>query len=129
MSDTIANMLTRVRNASRALIPEVELPHSKARESIAQILKQEGYVSDCSVEGKIPRKTLKIRLKYQGRKAVIVGLKRISRPGLRQYVGATEVPRVLGGMGTAILSTSHGVMTGTEARKRNVGGEVICYVW
>jgi len=129
MSDTIANMLTRVRNASRALIPEIELPHSKARESIAQILKQEGYVSDCSVEGKVPRKTLKIRLKYQGRKAVIVGLKRISRPGLRQYVGATEVPRVLGGMGTAILSTSHGVMTGTEARKRNVGGEVICYVW
>jgi small subunit ribosomal protein S8 len=129
MSDTIANMLTRVRNASRALIPEIELPHSKARESIAQILKQEGYVSDCSVEGKIPRKTLKIRLKYQGRKAVIVGLKRISRPGLRHYVGATEVPRVLGGMGTAILSTSHGVMTGTEARKRNIGGEVICYVW
>jgi len=129
MSDTIANMLTRVRNASRALIPEIELPHSKARESIAQILKQEGYVSDCSVEGKVPRKTLKIRLKYQGRKAVIVGLKRISRPGLRQYVGATEVPRVLGGMGTAILSTSHGVMTGTEARKRNVGGEVICHVW
>ena len=129
MSDTIANMLTRVRNASRALIPEIELPHSKARESIAQILKREGYVSDCSVEGKVPRKTLKIKLKYQGRKAVIVGLKRISRPGLRQYVGATEVPRVLGGMGTAILSTSRGVMTGTEARKRNVGGEVICYVW
>lgn len=128
MTDPIADMLTRIRNASRALLPEVEISHSRLKESLARVLQREGYIADCAVEGQRPRK-LRLRLKYQGRKPVIVGLRRISRPGLRRYVGATEVPRVLGGMGTAVLSTPRGVLTGTEARKGNVGGEVLCYVW
>ena len=128
MTDPIADLLTRLRNANRALRPEVELAHSKLKESVAYILKREGYLADCQVEGKKPRK-LKLKLKFQGRQGVIVGLRRISRPGLRRYVGATEIPRVLGGLGTAILSTSRGVMSGTEARKQNLGGELLCYVW
>jgi len=128
MTDPIADLLTRIRNASRALLPEIQLRHSKLKESVARVLKDEGYVSDCSVEGSSKR-TLKVKLKYSGRKGVIVGLRRISRPGLRRYVGAHEVPRVLGGLGVAILSTPRGVMSGTEARKQNVGGEVLCYIW
>jgi len=128
MTDPIADLLTRIRNASRALLPEVELRHSKLKESIARVLKDEGYVADCSVEG-TGKRTLKVKLKYSGRKGVIVGLRRVSRPGLRRYVGADEVPRVLGGLGVAILSTPRGVMSGTQARKLNVGGEVVCYVW
>lgn len=128
MTDPIADMLTRIRNASQALLPEVEIVHSKMKESIARILKQEGYVADYTVAGQ-PIKTIKLKLKYQGRRGVIERLQRASSPGLRRYVGATEIPRVLGGMGTAIISTSRGVMTGTEARKQNVGGELICTVW
>ncbi|HYT59837.1 MAG TPA: 30S ribosomal protein S8 [Haliangiales bacterium] len=128
MTDPISDMLTRLRNANLALVPEVEMAHSKMKESIATILKKEGYIADCSVEGKTARK-LKLKLKYQGRQGVIVGLKRVSKPGLRRYVRATEIPRVLGGMGTAIVSTPRGVMTGVDARKQNLGGEVICYVW
>lgn len=128
MTDPISDMLTSIRNASLALLPTVDLPHSRIKEGIATILKKEGYISDCAVEGK-PAKRLKLKLKYDGRKGVIAGLRRISTPGLRRYVGATEIPRVLGGMGTAIVSTPRGVMTGTEARKQNVGGELICYVW
>ena len=128
MTDPISDMLTRLRNANLALAPEVEISHSHMKERIAHILKKEGYIADCSVEGKTPRK-LKLKLKYQGRKGVIVGLKRVSKPGLRRYVRATEIPRVLGGMGTAIVSTPRGVMTGVDARKQNLGGELICYVW
>ena len=128
MSDPISNMLTQIRNASQALLPNVEMPHSKMKESIAHILKKEGYIADCAVEGKTVKR-LKLKLKFQGRKGIIEGLKRISTPGLRRYVGATEVPRVLGGMGVAILSTPRGVMTGGEARKQNVGGELLCFVW
>lgn len=128
MTDPIADMLTRIRNASQALLPEVELKHSRLKENVARILKREGYLADCVVEGSAARK-LKLKLKYQGRKAVIVGLRRVSRPGLRCYVPATRIPRVLGGMGVAILSTPNGVMSGTEARKKNIGGEVLCYVW
>jgi small subunit ribosomal protein S8 len=128
MSDPIADMLTRIRNAGRALLPAVELPHSRIKESVAKILKSEGYVADVAVEGNAVRK-LKIRLKYQGKKNVIEGLKRLSRPGLRCYVGSAEIPRVLGGMGVAIVSTSEGVMTGAQARKKNLGGELLCYVW
>lgn len=128
MTDPISDMLTRIRNANQALLPDVEVSHSKLKESIANILKREGYIADCAVEGKTVRK-LKLRLKFQGSKGVIVGLKRVSKPGLRRYVGATEIPRVLGGMGTAIVSTPLGVMTGVQARKQNLGGEVICYVW
>jgi small subunit ribosomal protein S8 len=128
MNDPISDMFTRIRNANQALLPEVEISHSKMKESIASILKREGYISDCAVEGTSLKK-LKVRLKFQGRKGVIVGLKRVSKPGLRRYVRAREIPRVLEGMGTAILSTPRGLMTGFEARKQNLGGELICYVW
>jgi small subunit ribosomal protein S8 len=111
------------------LLPEVAMSHSNMRESIAKILKREGYVSEVAVEGKAATKTIKLKLKYQGRKGVIAGLKRVSTPGLRRYVGATEIPRVLGGMGISILSTPRGVLSGTEARKQNVGGELLCYIW
>jgi small subunit ribosomal protein S8 len=128
MVDPIADMLTRIRNAGRALRPVVEVPHSRMKESIANILKSEGYVADVAVDGK-PSRTIKLRLKYQGKKTVIEGLRRISRPGLRRYVGALEIPRVRGGLGVAVVSTSEGIMTGTDARKKNLGGEVVCYVW
>jgi small subunit ribosomal protein S8 len=128
MTDPISDMLTRIRNAHRALLPTVELPHSRLKESVATILKREGYIAECTVETKAARK-LKLKLKYEGRKGVIIGLRRVSTPGLRRYVAATEIPRVRGGLGTAILSTSQGVMTGTQARKNNVGGELLCYVW
>jgi small subunit ribosomal protein S8 len=128
MNDPISDMLTRIRNANRALLPSVDLPHSKMKESIAGILKKEGYISDFAVEGKLP-KSLKVKLKYQGKKSVIEGLRRVSTPGLRRYVGATDIPRVRGGLGVAVVSTSEGLMTGNQARKKNIGGELICYVW
>jgi len=128
MTDPISDMLTRIRNAHRALLPGVELPHSKLKESIAGILKNEGYIVDFGVEGQAAKK-LKLKLKYQGKKAVIEGLRRVSTPGLRRYVRATNIPRVRGGLGTAIVSTSQGLMSGVQARKSNLGGELICYVW
>jgi small subunit ribosomal protein S8 len=128
MTDPISDMLTRIRNAGRALLPVVEMPHSKVKESIARILKEEGYIADVAVDG-APRKRIKLKLKYQGKRTVIEDLRRISRPGLRRYVGATEIPRVRGGMGVSIVSTSHGVMSGANARKQNLGGELLCYVW
>ena len=128
MNDPISDMLTRIRNANQALLPAVEMPHSRIKESIAAILKREGYISDFAIEGKLPR-NIKMKLKYQGKKSVIEGLKRVSTPGLRRYVGSTEIPRVRGGLGVSMLSTSEGVMTGTQARKKNLGGELICYVW
>lgn len=128
MTDPISDMLTRIRNASQALLSDVEVSHSRLKESIAQILKREGYIADCSLEGSKIKK-LKIKLKYQGRRGVIAGLRRVSSPGLRRYVRATEIPRVLGGMGTSIVSTPKGVMTGVEAQKNNLGGELVCFVW
>jgi small subunit ribosomal protein S8 len=128
MNDPISDMLTRIRNANRALLPNVELPHSRIKESIAGILKREGYIADFVVDGKLP-KTIKLKLKYQGKKSIIEGLRRVSTPGLRRYVGATKIPRVRGGMGVAVLSTSEGLVTDVQARKRNLGGELICYVW
>ena len=128
MSDPISNMLTSIRNATRVTLPTVEVPHSNIKESLAKILKTQGYVSEVSVEGKMPKK-IKLNLKYQGKKSVIEGLKRISTPGLRRYVGATEIPRVRGGLGVAIVSTSEGLMTDTSARRKNLGGELLCYIW
>ena len=128
MNDPISDMLTRIRNANRALLPNVAMPHSKMKESIAGIMKREGYIADFAVEGKLP-KSLKMKLKYQGKKSVIEGMKRISTPGLRRYVGATEIPRVRGGLGVAVLSTSEGLMSDVQARKKNIGGELLCYVW
>jgi small subunit ribosomal protein S8 len=128
MSDPISDMLTCLRNGGRALLPQVVLPHSRLKESIANILKSEGYIGEVAVDGKVAKK-IKIRLKYNGKKNVIEGLKRISKPGLRKYVGATEIPRVRGGLGVAVISTPEGVMTDTQARKKNLGGELLCYVW
>ena len=128
MTDPISDMLTRLRNGGRALQPLVELPHSRLKENIALILKREGYVSDVMVDGNAVKK-IKIRLKYNGKKNVIEGMKRISKPGLRKYVGATKIPRVRGGLGVAVISTPEGVMTDVQARKKNLGGELLCYVW
>lgn len=128
MTDPISDLLTRLRNGGRALLPHIELPHSRLKENIAHILKSEGYVSEVLVDGKGLKK-IKIRLKYNGKKNVIEGLRRISKPGLRKYVGSTEIPRVRGGLGVAVISTPEGVMTGVQARKKNLGGELLCYVW
>lgn len=130
MNDPIADMLCRIRNANQALLPTVDMPHSKLKENLAGIFKREGYIIDFAVESQGPvRKTLKLKLKYHGKKSVIEGLHRVSSPGLRRYVGATDIPRVRGGLGVAVLSTSEGVMTGNQARKKNLGGELLCYVW
>jgi len=126
--DPIADMLTRIRNGARALRPVVEVPHSQIKESIAGVLRREGYLTDCSVEGQRVKK-LKLRLKYEGKRSVIEGLRRVSKPGLRHYIGATEIPRVRAGLGVVIMSTSEGVMTGAQARQKNLGGEVLCFVW
>jgi len=128
VNDPISDMLTRIRNANRALLPAVEVPYSKLKENIAGILKREGYIADFALEGKLP-KTIKLKLKYQGKKSIIEGLRRVSTPGLRRYVGATEIPRVRGGLGVAVVSTSEGLLTDTQARKKNIGGELLCYVW
>ena len=128
MNDPISDLLTRIRNANRALLPAIEVPHSRIKESIVGILKREGYIADYAVEGKVP-KTIKLKLKYQGKKSIIEGLRRISTPGLRRYVGAKDLPRVRGGLGVAVLSTSEGLLTDVQARRKNLGGELICYVW
>jgi small subunit ribosomal protein S8 len=128
MNDPISDLLTRIRNANRALLPTVDVPHSRIKESIVGILKREGYIADFAVEGKMPR-TIKVKLKYQGKKSIIEGLRRVSTPGLRRYVGATEIPRVRGGLGVAVVSTSEGLLTDLQARRKNIGGELLCYVW
>jgi small subunit ribosomal protein S8 len=130
VSDPIADMLTRIRNASAARHAELTLPSSKVKREIARILVEEGFIEDFSASQNGVQEMLTLRLKYvEGRTPVVSGLKRISKPGLRVYARKTEIPRVLGGLGLAILSTSHGIMTGTQARKMNLGGEVLCYVW
>ena len=121
-------MLTRIRNGGRVQIPIVEMPHSKLKENVAKILKSEGYIAEVVVEGS-PKKQMKVKMKYQGKKCVIEGLKRMSTPGLRRYVGAKEIPRVRGGLGVAIISTSEGIMSDYQARRKNLGGELLCYVW
>ncbi len=128
MTDVIADMLTRIRNALSAKHETVEIPASNTKKAIAQILLEEGYVNGVEIiEG--VQGTIKITLKYDGANKVITGLKRVSKPGLRVYVGTEEVPEVLGGLGIAILSTSKGIMTGKNAKKAHQGGEVLAYVW
>ena len=130
MTDTIADMLTRIRNALIAKHESVEIPASTMKKAIAQILVDEGYIKSFEVIADGEKKTIKIQLKYGANKQrVIVGIKRISRPGLRVYARKDEMPKVLGGLGIAIVSTSRGVMTDREARKQSVGGEVLAYVW
>ena len=130
MTDTIADMLTRIRNALTAKHDSVEVPASTVKKAIAQILLDEGYIKGFEVTEDGIRKNLKIQLKYgPNKQRVIVGLKRISRPGLRVYARKDEIPKVLGGMGVAIISTSRGIMTDREARKQGIGGEVLAYIW
>ena len=130
MTDTIADMLTRIRNALIAKHDSVEIPASTMKKAIAQILVDEGYIKSFEVIADGEKKTIRIQLKYgQNKQRVIVGIKRISHPGLRVYARKDEMPKVLGGLGIAIVSTSRGVMTDREARKQGVGGEVLAYVW
>ena len=132
VSDTIADMLTRIRNANQMRYEEVSVPSSKIKNEIARILKEEGFINDYKVvsEENSAQSNIVITLKYTDKKErVITGLKRISKPGLRVYAKNTEVPKVLNGLGIAIISTSKGIMTDKEARKENVGGEVLAYIW
>ncbi|HUY64347.1 MAG TPA: 30S ribosomal protein S8 [Acidimicrobiales bacterium] len=132
MTDPIADMLTRIRNANTAMHDTVKMPSSKLKENLARILEREGYIEGFTVvpAQSGPGNVLEITLKYSSDRArTIAGLRRVSKPGLRIYAQADRMPRVLGGMGVAVLSTSHGLMTDREARKRRVGGEVLCYVW
>ena len=130
MTDPIADMLTRIRNAVQARHPVVEMPSSTMKVAIAEVLRDEGYIKGFSVQGDPPKKKLRLELRYTGKQEpVVTGLRRISKPGLRVYSGAGEIPRVYGGLGVAILSTSRGVMSGGQARKMRVGGEVLCHVW
>tara|TARA_B100000686_G_C15875152_1_gene518310 strand:+ start:44 stop:427 length:384 start_codon:yes stop_codon:yes gene_type:complete len=126
--DPIADLLTCIRNANQAFKPEIVVPHSKIKESAVKLLKEEGYLDSFNVEGDIKR-NLRIKLKFQGRKGVITGLKRVSRPGLRNYTSSKDIPLVLGGMGVAVVSTPQGLMTGSNARRHNLGGELLFKVW
>jgi len=129
ITDPVADFLARVRNGARAQQPEVLIPYSKIKAELARILKEEGYISDYSVDTSGDHPRIKIINKLVDRSSAIAGLRRVSRPGLRRYVGADEIPRVLGGMGLAILSTSRGILSGREARKQKLGGELLAYVW
>jgi small subunit ribosomal protein S8 len=129
-TDPIADMLTRIRNANRALKVDVVVPYSRLKAELAKVLKQNGYIADFyaeKLEGN--KQVLKIQLKIVGKERAIVDIQRISRPGLRKYVASDEIPRVLGGMGISILTTSKGLMTGHEAKKAGIGGEILAYVW
>jgi len=130
ITDPIADMLTRIRNALVARHDFTDVPASKLKMALAEVLKKEGYIRDYELKSQGIKRTIRIHLAYaDDGEPVIGGLQRISKPGLRVYARKTEIPRVLGGLGTAILSTSRGVMTGQSARKLNLGGEVLCYVW
>jgi small subunit ribosomal protein S8 len=128
LSDPIADYLTRLRNAARANRQDVTVPYSRMKEEISRILKQEGFISGYEVD-RTSRPQIKVTLKFINRTPALAGLKRVSRPGLRKYVGSDDVPRVLGGMGISILSTSRGIMTGREAKREHVGGELLAVVW
>lgn len=130
MTDPIADFLTRIRNANMVYHDKVEIPASKVKKAMAEILKNEGFIKDCESIDDGKQGILRVYLKYGANKEkTITGLKRISKPGLRVYAKRDEVPRVLGGLGIAVLSTSYGIMTDKQARKQRLGGEVICYVW
>ncbi len=130
MTDPVADMLTRVRNANQALHDQVLMPASKLKAEIAKVLEAEGYIVGWEESGEGKDKTLLVKLKYdKSRRQVISGLRRISKPGRRVYVDRDEIPKVLGGMGVAVISTSQGLLTGQEARRRGIGGEVLCEVW
>ncbi|NJP40837.1 30S ribosomal protein S8 [Oscillospiraceae bacterium HV4-5-C5C] len=129
ITDSIADMLTRIRNAAAAKHQTVDVPASSVKKALAEILKNEGYIYKYDVIEDAKQGVIRITLKYADKKCVISGLKRISRPGLRVYANATELPRVLGGLGIAIVSTNQGIMTDRDARKKSLGGEVMAFVW
>ena len=129
VSDPIADMLTRIRNANQLRYVEVEMPTSKMKEEIARILKEEGYISDFKVVDAEKQNKLVLNLKYNKKERVITGLKRISKPGLRVYAKWVDIPSVFNGLGIAIVSTSEGVMTGRDAKNKKLGGEVLAYIW
>lgn len=129
MNDPISDMLTRIRNANDARHDTVDVPYSKVKKAIADILVAKGFVASADTLGEGTHKTIRITLKYEGKTKVLQGLKRISKPGLRIYANVEELPRVLNGLGIAIISTSKGIMTDKEARKQNVAGEVLAYIW
>ena len=129
VTDPIADLLTRVRNAAAVQKHEMFVPYSKIKNEIVRILKDEGYITDFELDTTGAHPRIKITNKFSDRASAITGLKRVSRPGLRRYVGAQDIPRVLGGMGVAILSTPRGVLSGREAKKQNVGGELLAYIW
>ena len=130
MTDPVADMITRIRNGVRAKLPKVDVPSSKLKMEIARILKDEGFIADVHEEQDGPATVLRLTLKYvDGKVPVVSGLKRISKPGLRVYARKTDIPRVLGGLGIVIVSTSQGIMTGAQARKAELGGEVLAFVW
>jgi len=129
VTDTIADMLTRIRNANQMRYEEVRVPSSNIKNEIARILKEEGYIDDFKIEDNDVQGTIVLTLKYKNKERVITGLRRISKPGLRVYCKSNEIPKVLNGLGIAIISTSKGIMTDKEARKENIGGEVLAYIW
>jgi small subunit ribosomal protein S8 len=129
MTDPIADMLTRIRNAIMARHPRVSIPASNMKMAIARILKEEGYIKDFERVSDTPQGTIRITLRYVDRKPVLTQLKRVSKPGLRIYAHSDRIPRVRGGLGTAIISTSKGLMTGRKAYQQGMGGEVVCYIW
>ncbi len=129
VTDTIADMLTRIRNANQMRYEEVRVPSSSIKKEIARILKEEGYINDFKFEENDVQGTIVLTLKYKNKERVITGLRRISKPGLRVYYKSNEIPKVLNGLGIAIISTSKGIMTDKEARKENIGGEVLAYIW
>jgi small subunit ribosomal protein S8 len=129
VTDPIADLLARIRNAAQAQKPDMFVPYSRIKAEIVKILKEEGYITDFEVDTKAAHPRIKITNKMANRTSAITGLKRVSRPGLRRYVGADEIPRVLGGMGISILSTPRGILSGRQAKKQKVGGELLAYVW
>ena len=129
VTDPIADMLTRIRNANSQRHQTVDIPYSRVKKAIADILVEEGFVSSLEVLGEATKKTIRITLKYDNKTRVLQGLKRISKPGLRIYANKEELPRVLNGLGIAVISTSKGIMTDKNARKENVGGEILAYIW
>ena len=129
VTDTIADMLTRIRNANQMRYEEVRVPSSNIKKEIARILKDEGFIEDYKIEDENTQGTIVLTLKYKNKERVITGLRRISKPGLRVYCTSNEIPKVLNGLGIAIISTSKGIMTDKQARKENIGGEVLAYIW
>jgi small subunit ribosomal protein S8 len=129
VTDTIADMLTRIRNANQMRYEEVRVPSSNIKKEIARILKEEGFIEDYKIEDENTQGTIVLTLKYKNKERVITGLRRISKPGLRVYCKNNEIPKVLNGLGIAIISTSKGIMTDKQARKENIGGEVLAYIW